>query len=286
MKLFIYCSFIFILFITSCSNDIYKSKWQNKEFLSDSINTKIVEPLKYYDEKSKLQFAFSNDNENFYLEFRATEQQTQMKILRAGMQVWFDTTGKKNQQVGVLFPFPHQGQYRKQQNQDGKTQQRPDIKNMMKQNIMELNQLTLTGFKSPMNGVLPLKNQYGIYADINLDSSKIMTYRLVVPFRTFTKSLLSPKDSLRKFSMTVIVKGLSMQGRGGGGGEHHGGGLNGGMHGSGMGGGMRGGGMGGGMRGGGQGGGQYGRGENGNQNSSMSEEDKFVIKFKMSAKSN
>ena len=178
-----------------------KANGRISDFIGDSASVQVIEPLKYYDPKSKLQYNFTNDNENFYVIVRATEQQTQLKILRAGMQVWLDTTGKKKQQVGILFPLcsertdsgnPHHSRVN--------PVTKPDIANLMKQNIMELNQMSLTGFKSPMNGFIPVNNEYGIYANISLDSAKIMTYKLAIPFKTFLKKSLYPKDSLKRMS--------------------------------------------------------------------------------------
>ncbi len=269
-----------VMLLVSCSNHVYKSKWQNTDFIGDSAAVQEIEPLKYYDPKSKIQYNFTNDNENFYLIVRATEQQTQMKILRAGMQVWIDTTGKKKQQVGVIFPLVQKGQFRKPSSQQGKSATRSDVNSLMKQNIMGLNQMTLSGFKSPMNGFIPVNNQYGIYANIALDSSKIMTYKLAIPFKTFLKRSLYPKDSLKKMTLTLIVNALAA-GQGGQGG-HQGGGGSGGGHGGGMGGGGMG--MGGGMHGGGMRGGGGGGHSQGGDNSTMNEENKILVEFKLATK--
>src|ERR1035437_11092458 len=91
-----------VLFIlSSCTHYIYiaRSPWQTSSIVVDGKPNEWPTPLKYFDEKSKLQYAVTNDYENLYFCIKAADEQTQTKILRAGLQVWIDTTGN-NEQIG------------------------------------------------------------------------------------------------------------------------------------------------------------------------------------------
>ena len=78
-----------IVLMISCTHYIYisRSTWQQKPVVADGKPNEWKIPLKYFDEKSKLQYAITNDFQNLYFCIRATEQETQTKILRAGLQI-------------------------------------------------------------------------------------------------------------------------------------------------------------------------------------------------------
>ena len=97
---------LIIMLFNSCSSQqpVYKSLWQVKDFTS-ADNKELQEPLRFYDKKSKLQYSITNDNKNMYICIKATDEQSQMKIIHAGMQINIDTTGKGGQQIGISFPI-------------------------------------------------------------------------------------------------------------------------------------------------------------------------------------
>ncbi len=270
---------IVLTFAVSCTHYVYiaRSPWQKTAVIADGKPNEWPTPLKYYDEKSKLQFAVTNDFENLYFCIKATEEQTQSKILRAGMQIWIDTTGKDLNRVGILFPLSSavrraddnpapkeagNGENKTERN-SGKKQ---DISGSRKKFLNEYKEMELSGFKPPINGMNPIQNSYGIAVNINWDSSGIMTYEAVVPFKTFFKDALAASDSLKLLGFSIVLNALPMPEGHSGGGGGHGGGGGGGMGGGGMGGtGMGGGGMRGG--GGGHGGGGHGGGGGASQGS-------------------
>jgi hypothetical protein len=267
-----------IIIISSCSRKVtYTNSWQSGDFTKLN-KSETEEPLRFYDEKSKLQYEVSNDYKNLYICLKATDQQSQMKIMRAGMTVGIDTLGKKSPQVEILFPFPvaHQKNGSSGNSNDNKRDwhNKSDTSNPRKHFMSQYNEIHLSGFKPPVNGIVPLHNVYGIYVNITWDSLNIMYYKAIIPFKTFFKDSLIASDSSRIFDFSVTVNGIEMQHSEGGESGSHGGG----MHGGGMGGGMRGGGM-----GGYGGGGHYGGGGS-DVRSSMFETNKFYTRIKLSTR--
>ncbi len=275
---------LFIFFvITSCKSTLYQTKWQDKTVTADGNPKEWEIPLRFYDSKSKLSYTITNDLENLYICMRITEDASQVKVMKAGMQVWIDTTGSNKQLTGILFP------QRPPETTDNATHsssetgsngggkhngggsggygggsgggsRSPNMANMRGRFQKDYKEMMLTGFHAPIRGSVPLTNDFGVQVGVNWDASKydssyIMIYEAVIPFRTFYKNKLTSADSLRKFGITITVNALPhAASQGGSKGGGHGGGGGGGMGGGGMGGG--------GMRGGG-GGGRGGRGGGG-----------------------
>ena len=281
-QVFVLLYLLIAITISSCSHKIVSTNsWQSGDF-TVLTKTETSEPLQFYDDKSKLQYEVSNDYKNLYICLKATDEQSQMKIVRAGMTVGIDTLAKKSPQVEIMFPFPvaHAKDGSSDASTDSKKDWRnkSDTSNQRKHFMKQYNEIHLSGFKPPVNGIIPLHNVYGIYVNIVWDSLNIMYYKAIIPFKTFFKDSLIASDSSRIFAFSVDVNGMPTGQSGSHGGE--GGGHSSGMGGGGMGGGMHGGGMGGGgMRG---GGGQYGYGSG--DRSSMYESSKFYARIKLSTR--
>ncbi|HEV7229755.1 MAG TPA: hypothetical protein VGO45_00420 [Bacteroidia bacterium] len=196
-----------LVLLSSCSVPLYVSMWQHAPVKADGNPWEWTKPLRYYDSGSKLQYTFSNDLKNMYICVRATNEESQQKILRGGMQIWIDTTGKAKERSGLLFPLPEtetKEDVNRERRQDPGTSEFRTKKKFRN----DRTELELTGFKPPASGILPLQNIYGVTANINMDSLDILTYEAIIPFRTFFKDSLLPADSSRVFSFKIVVNGL------------------------------------------------------------------------------
>ncbi|HWY38756.1 MAG TPA: hypothetical protein VNY73_09370 [Bacteroidia bacterium] len=277
---------LLLLVIFGCSPAVItRLNWQSAPVVADGRLTEWQAPLRFYDPDTKLNYVVSNDKENLYVCIRAADEQSQMKIIRGGMQVWIDTTGKKKKQVGISFPLSA-----KMRTNDGeespsefKRSEKPNMERLHKKITDEANEMLLTGFKQPLNGYTARQNTSGLKLSINWDTNNIMIYEAIIPFSTFYKPTLTNADSLKTFGFSIVVNGLAAPERkddGGSGGANMGGG------GMGGGGGMSGnrGGMGGGMGGGrGMGGGGM-RGGGGAPSNPMYETNSFWIRFRLASK--
>jgi len=247
---------LFLLILSGCSSSVQlcQSNWQDKPVTVNGKTTPWSVPLQYFDNDTKLNYVISNDDTNLYYWIRITDEKEQLRIMRAGMQFWIDTTGKNQQQVGIQFPF---SQLAGMQGQDKKNH--PSSSDSAFKDIKrwtgKLDQMRLSGFKYPIvTGITPIPNAYGIKACIIRDSTGVSVYQACIPFKTFYKPMLTSADNNKAMGITVIINPMPSSGHSSGGhGGDHGTGASGFGNGMNMGmGGMGGGAMGGGMRGGGR----------------------------------
>lgn len=244
---------ILILCLAACSPQIvYQSNWQSTPVVADGVANEWKIPLRFYDPQTKLNYTISNDNDNLYVCIRATDVQSQVKIMRTGIQIWIDTTGRNKKQVGILFPLPgssaNDDYKNKKHNSQGKSSDdegQPSA-SMHKAFLAQATEMQLTGFKAPMGGMTPLVNNDGIRLGMNWDTSDILIFEAIIPFKTFctVNSAIAKTISLGIF--LNAAEGESGAGNHGGGGGHGSEGSEGmgggGMYGGGGGGGMHGGG--------------------------------------------
>ncbi len=260
-----------VLILASCAKPFYNQEWQATPVTADGNAKEWSVPLGFYDGETKIQYTFSNDINNLYLCMKVVDEKTQVKIIRAGLQLWIDSMGKNKHQTGVLFPMANpdaggdsksgEGRDRGRNSGDVSSEKKsgdhkPDIGALKRKFFNAPKEMQLTGFKPPLGGLTSMENNNDISININWDSTNTLVYEAIIPFKTFYKKSLSLSDTTVVLGITVTVNGLPAPAGSGGGGSGGGGGR--GMGGGGMGGagGMGGGGMGGagGMGGGGMGG--------------------------------
>ncbi|HTA83557.1 MAG TPA: hypothetical protein VK783_11500 [Bacteroidia bacterium] len=259
--------FSLTLFSACSPGYVYKSLWQSTPVVIDGQTNDWEVPLRFFDDKTKLNYSITNDAQNIYICVRATDNENVNGITRRGLQLWIDTTGKKGHQVGILFPMMQKGEGQSeskhknqggeesagQQAQDEQKPLDPDAIDTAKENrrhrqfVAGAKQMRVTGFKTIPDGLVELPDVYGINLAVSWNQYNVLVYEACIPIRTFLKNPVA--DSSKVFGIalnfTINPKRIASSGGGHGGGMHGGGG--------GMGGGMGGGGMHGG--GGGSGGG-------------------------------
>lgn len=89
---------ITMVILTSCSSSkpIVSSLSTNK-LKSDTYN--------YYEDNSKVSYQVFNDEDNLYINLRTSDKMTIIKIIKSGLSIYFDETGKKSKNVVVEYPL-------------------------------------------------------------------------------------------------------------------------------------------------------------------------------------
>jgi hypothetical protein len=227
---------VFLPLLCSCSSGpVYLSQWQSKTVVVDGDASDWQRPFAYYDQDSKLNYTISNDSTKLYLCMEAFDEPTQTKIIRGGLQLWIDTDGGKDQQIGILYPVsstmpPTPRAY------GSRNSEPPDydpIGALRRSFLRSQSEIELSGFKSPIGGLVPLQNAFGIEVRINWDTlNNVLNYEAAIPFSTFYRHSLSSVDSLKTFGVKFVVNGVGKQHTAT---EHQGddGGISGGMPGDG-----------------------------------------------------
>ena len=239
---------LILVSLTTCSKEVTSSLWHNKDIIRENETGALETPLRFFDAKSRLQYTVLNDNENLYICVKAMENQSQTKLMRAGLQIWIDTTGGGKKQINLSYPLPAEDPKNSDSREvkDGSNNERTAQHNHF---LLSHPDMMLTGFKGSVNGLLPIENKFGIAVNIHWDSIGTLVYKARIPFRSFYHELSNDKDINKLMSIKLIVPALmrdkeastnTSRGRSG---SRNGGSMEGGMSGGGrgMGGGMRGG---------------------------------------------
>ena len=93
------------IFIAGCSSaPELASKWKQGEIVVDGLDNEWQQDLNYFEDE-KIAVGIKNDDDNFYLAVKTIDRETQLKIVRGGMTIWFDPQGGKKKTFGIHFPL-------------------------------------------------------------------------------------------------------------------------------------------------------------------------------------
>lgn len=200
---------------TACSPKIYPLvDWPGKTVVADGKMNEWPNPLRYYDDKSKISYAIANDAQNLYLCLKIVNPAVQAKVMRGGVEFRVDTLGESRFPVSFKFPVKSEPLIPPINNPD------VDVKSLSMlqpnadptirhQSVKKMREAELAGFSPYLNGFINLESsKCGISAAIDVDKSGVMVYEAIIPFSTFYKERLVAADAQRVFNFSIIVKGV------------------------------------------------------------------------------
>lgn len=269
--------------LSNCSPKEYPlGNFQSSPVVADGSISDWSLPLRFGTEDGSMEYNITNDNQNIYISVATNNQATQMRILRAGINIYIDTKGKSDKSMGVLFPVradnlnnnyaPNPAAKEDNQNFTRGNNRRnnltgetgPTAANQKKKLLMDNNIFKTFGFINMENNIYDLFDSTAIKMGVNYDQLNNLVIECVIPIKNITNKNFTASNA-PSISVGIVLNNINMNrgatamGAGGRtGGMEGGGGIGGGRGGmgGGMGGGMRGGGgMGGGRGGGGMRGG-------------------------------
>jgi hypothetical protein len=221
-------AFIFILasLFSFAQDGTPKATWMSSPVTIDGKPQEWKMPLRFYDDGTKLFFAFANDDKNLYLCFQAPDDMFQMKIMRAGMEVTLSVKG--NHKVSVTFPLPQQTLPEASSSE----QETTENKNRKTSFILQHTLMNVNGFAT-RNGMIPINDSSGINAAINWDESNKLTYEIAIPFKEWFGPGYKIADLSKDISLDITINAVKQKRNNPGESGMHGGGGrmgNGGMH--------------------------------------------------------
>jgi hypothetical protein len=90
--------------VSGCNNTTLQSSWRQPISLNTTADSTWENSRKYSFENESLVIGFQNDADFLYVFLGTSNKETQMKIERAGVTVWFDGKGGKEKSFGIQYP--------------------------------------------------------------------------------------------------------------------------------------------------------------------------------------
>ena len=211
---FLFLIFTFCLVPTFAQKNTQASLWRDSAIVIDGHPEDWDLPFRFYDSKSKLQYSVVNDATNLYICIMSSDPRTQMKITRAGMKVWLDTTGKKKETSALYYPL--KGENKLDISPDPAEPEKnivehPDAKKLRLNFLTSQHDAKTLGMKGvPATIIVDDSNKADIKLALNWDKNEVLAYEIKIPFKTFYKDALTPQDTLKPLAIGVKIEGMVM----------------------------------------------------------------------------
>lgn len=154
------------------------SIWRQAEIKVDGAESEWSGSL-YYLEEQKMGLGLKNDTGYLYIIIKATDQNTQLQIMRTGLTIWLDAKGKKEKTLGIHYPIGMQD-YGMPLAKDRQPSQ--DSSKLQKQFTEMLDKIELLGPGKNDKKRINRVNNSGIEASIN-DTLGVMVCELKIPLK-------------------------------------------------------------------------------------------------------
>jgi len=157
------------------------NKWAPASIKIDGQPTEWPKPLQFYNNVTKLFYTIANDKENIYVVVSVPDPQSQMKIMRSGLTVSLNASGKKKGGASVTFPLTA--------NVSAGAPDVPEASRALiagelkKQILANLKEIKVDGFDSIPNGNIPVQNTFGILSAAGYEASGNLVCELAVPLK-------------------------------------------------------------------------------------------------------
>jgi uncharacterized membrane protein YgcG len=185
-----------------------------------------------------IEYAVANNNDDLFVLFRIANSAEQMKLIRGGMEVWFDPTGKHAKTTEIIYPV--KGELPDETFRPNFVQgEKPNLNDMHRRIESGLISFNRIGFKPAFSGVQSIRENTGFKGALNWDDSEALVYEVAIPFAAFSTDVKKEPMEMGFFIGAVDEpktgdgakpseegRGMAMGGgmRGGGGGRRGGGG--------------------------------------------------------------
>ena len=183
---------------------IYQSQWQPSALQTDLIPVDW-EASADQDPSGNLDYAIFNDNENLYVYLKTADRPSQLKMLRAGVQLDFDTLGREESHMAIRFPYYSDDENVAEIMQvplSGRQGSRPAAVNDA---LAERTTMYVTGFPGMESGPLDHLQTGGARVRMQMDESENMYYWAVIPLHLFpAERALSAEGSHMAIGISVL----------------------------------------------------------------------------------
>jgi hypothetical protein len=161
-----------------------------------------------YNEAARVNYAVANDRAALYVCVRIADESQQMKALTNGIEILFNSRGKKKAEATLQFPIGIKMN----------PELRRDRKTTHLMFLLQMQDMDLIGFREGINGFQKIKSaKSGITVALNWDSANVLVYEAMIPFNCFAGDIRNAEP----LSVGIAIKGAPKpkQGEGNGTGE-------------------------------------------------------------------
>jgi len=190
------CLSAFIL-LCACSHELApQNHYQSTNVLIDGDASDWQTPLRYSNSSYTLSYNITNDEKNIYLCMITKDEQMQRRILKAGVDIYFDAKANKSKAVDITYP--------ERNNRDNGSGFNKSVL------LLEADTYNISGFTGLENGQYSSTDKKAaIKVALKFNSDSSLVYEAAIPVNAVLKDGLTKKALKKNFSIGIVVGTLA-----------------------------------------------------------------------------
>jgi len=225
----------FTLVLAGCVHKLApQGHYQTTPVVADGIPNEWSLPLRFSNATYTFQYNVTNDDKNIYVCILSRDETTMVRMLRAGMTIYFDPKGNKSKDISLHYPLRKQPDPANFQNRNGEpltnTGNSSTTGNASANTTNPLTNTTNNGWKEELlgqsdyygtTGFAGIENgQFGLNDSANKSpirvamklnhQDSVLVYEAIIPIRNILNNDLSARSPKKAFSVGVELNALSV----------------------------------------------------------------------------
>jgi hypothetical protein len=170
-------------------------------------------------------YTMANDADNLYFVMKSANQSNNNKIIGGGINLTFNTSGKKTNKEAFVLIFPvvnitnlRTNMMQSMRAMNGQAPDSAAIEGMRRKAISTFKEIKLIGFKDIPDSVISIYNEYGIKGYVDFDSKGSLVIEMAVPLKAMgikPGTEFSYNVKLNGIDISALMAGFGMGGGGG-----------------------------------------------------------------------
>jgi hypothetical protein len=198
---------------TACSHKLAPAgHYQNTPIVADGIPDDWTLPLRFANATYTLQYNITNDSKNIYVCILSSDEQTMLRMLRAGITVYFDPKGQNGRDISLHYPLRKQPDPNLR-NRDGQPLTNQNDSALKGELFLQSDSYGTTGFSGIENGQFSAtENKSPIRVAIQFTHhDSLLVYEAIIPVVNILGADLSSRNPKKPFSVGVVLNTPSGQ---------------------------------------------------------------------------
>jgi len=194
------------------------SVWRDSTITIDGKSKDWQSFLRFYISGAKAQFDFCNDSSYLYICIKASDMNAQARLLHAGIDIWFDPTGKKKTKTGISFPQklerapgdqPHK--VRASSDPSSGPTEKSVASRLREHVIFAQTSIKVIGMIGVTEQAIPMQNKYGIDIAYDWDSLNILSIEYKIPLTLILQHPVQASDLDHPMGLGIVVGAEQIQ---------------------------------------------------------------------------
>jgi hypothetical protein len=206
------------LILASCGHKLApEGHYQTTPVVADGIPNEWDLPLRFSNANYTFQYNVTNDRKNIYICILSRDETTMIRMLRAGMTIFFAPKGDKSKDISLHFPLRKQPDPRNNRNSNGEPLVNSSNNAWKEELLTQSDFYGTTGFTGIENGQFALtdsiKSPIRVAMKLNHKDS-MLVYEAVIPIQSILNNDLASRSPKKPFGVGIVLNTLQVPGYG------------------------------------------------------------------------